>query len=329
MTTTDRLERRLQRIFAYPLDVLQVGQIDARVRALPETPLAPARSRGGIGRRLGRPVFLAAALALALAAVTIGSLTLLERVAHDAEGWGYRIAWDRGTPIGITVQTESGELTIDRGYADANRVILALVYADLDGPRAQRLTDAAGREYRPFGGPGYTELTGEHAELMAWDAPEPIPTGDLTFTVSSHEEMGPDAWSAEFVLPVQGGVTALPEETVEHEGTSVTLHSVSISPTAVHAEVTYLPPDGDRSWVAANLSFTLNGRDPFDSPAWGESLLNEGDEAGRHILTMGVGTEEWSGEWKLRIGELVGFNRDGEGEQVRISGPWEFTFSVP
>jgi hypothetical protein len=329
VTTTESLERRLQRIFAYPLDVPQVGQIDARVRALPETTLAPARSRAGIGRRLGRPAFLAAALALALAAVTIGSLTLLERVAHDAEGWGYQIAWDRGTPIGITVETESGELTIDRGYADANRVILALVYADLDGPRAQRLTDAAGREYRPFGGPGYTELTGEHAELMAWDAPEPIPAGDLTFTVSSHEAVGPDAWSAEFVLPVKGGATAFPEETVEQEGASVTLHSVSISPTAVHAEVTYLPPDADLSWVAADLSFTLNGRNPFDNPAWGESLLNEGDEAGIHILTMGVGTEEWAGEWKLRIGELVGFNRDGEGEQVRISGPWEFNFSVP
>lgn len=329
MTTTDSLEGRLQRILAYPLDVPEAARIDARIRALPERALAPARSRRGIGRRLGRPLILAAALALTLAAVTIGSLTLLERVAYDAAGWGYQIAWDRGTPIGITVEAESGELTIDRGYADANRVILALVYADVDGPRAQRLTDAAGREYRPFGGPGYTELTGEHAELMAWDAPEPIPAGDLTFTVSSYEAVGPDAWSAEFVLPVQGGVTVLPEETVERDGASVTLHSVSISPTAVHAEVTYLPPDGDRSWVAADLSFTLNGRDPFGSPAWGESLLRDGDEAGRHILTMGVGTEEWAGDWKLRIGELVGFNRDGKGEQVRISGPWEFTFSVP
>lgn len=329
MTTTDSLERRLQSIFAYPLDAPEAGHIDARVHGLPDVAAGPARIRRGIGRRIGRPVLLAAALALALAAVAIGSLTLLERVAHDAEGWGYQIAWDRGTPIGITVETESGELTIDRGYADANRVILALVYADLDGPRAQRLTDAVGREYQPFGGPGYTELTGEHAELVAWDAPEPIPAGDLAFTVSSHDAVGPDAWSAEFVLPVQGGATAFPGETVERDGTSVTLHSVSISPTAVHAEVTYLPPDEDRSWVAADLSFTLNGQDPFGSPAWGESLLNEGNEAGRHILTMGVGTEGWSGEWTLRIGELVGFNRDGEGDQVRISGPWEFTFSVP
>ena len=232
--------------------------------------------------------------------------------------------------MGSRSKPTSGELTIDRGYADANRVILALVYADLDGPHAQRLTDAAGREYRPFGGPGYTELTGEHAELMAWDAPEPIPAGDLTFTVSSYDAVGPDAWSAEFVLPVQGGATAFPEETVERDGTSVTLHSVSISPTAVHAEVTYLPPD-ERPVVGRRRPelHTRTARIPFGNPAWGESLLNEGDEAGRHILTMGVGTEEWAGEWKLRIGELVGFNRDGEGEQVRISGPWEFTFSVP
>jgi hypothetical protein len=51
------------------------------------------------------------------------------------------------------------------------------------------------------------------------------------------------------------------------------------------------------------------------------------DEADRHILTMGVGTEDWAGEWKLRIGELVGF--DEVGEQVRVPGPWEFSFTVP
>lgn len=278
-------------------------------------------------RRLGRPALLAAGLTLALAAATIGSLTLLERVAHEAEGWGYQIAWERAVPIGITIETEAGELTVDRGYADTNRVILALVGSDPDGPHATRLTDAAGREYRPFGGPGYAELTGEHAFLMAWDAPEPLPAGELTFTVSSHDAAGADAWSAEFVLPVQEGGAVLPEQTVEHDGTAVTLHSVSISPTAVHAEVTYVPPAGDRSWVAANVSYTQNGRNPFGNAAQGESLLSDEDEAGRHVLTMGVGVDEWAGEWKLRIGELVGF--DEEGGEIRISGPWEFTFSVP
>jgi hypothetical protein len=27
------------------------------------------------------------------------------------------------------------------------------------------------------------------------------------------------------------------------------------------------------SWVAADLSFTVNGQDPFGSPGWNESLL--------------------------------------------------------
>lgn len=327
MTTTDSLEHRLQRIFAYPLATPEARTIDERVHGLPKENLAAARSRSWAVRRLGRPALLAAALTLALAAATIGSLTLLERVAHEAEGWGYQIAWERAVPIGITVETEAGELTIDRGYADTNRVILALVGSDPDGPQATRLTDAAGREYRPFGGPGYAELTGEHAFLMAWDAPEPLPAGELTFTVSSHDAAGAGAWSAEFVLPVQGGVSVLPEQTVEHDGTAVTLHLVTISPTAVHAEVTYDPPDRDRSWVAADLSYTLNGKSPFDDAAQVESLLSDEDEAGRHVLTMGIGVDEWAGEWTFRIGELVGF--DEEGAQVRISGPWEFTFSSP
>jgi hypothetical protein len=327
VTTTDGIERRLERLFAYPLATPRAERIDERIRWLSNGNVAKRSIRQWFARRLGRPALLAAALTVALAAAAIGSLTLLERVAFDAEGWGYQIAWERGTPIGIIVETEAGKLTIDRGYADANRVILALVSSDLDGPRATRLTDAAGREYRPFGGPGYTEVTGEHAELMAWDAPEPIPAGDLTFTVSSHDAAGPNAWSAQFVLPVQGGLAVLPEQTIERDGTAVTLHSVSISATAVHAEVTYAPPSEDRSWVAAGLTFTVNGQDPFGSPGWNESLLSEDDEAGRHILTMGVGTEDWAGEWKLRIGELVGF--DEVGEQDRIPGPWEFSFTVP
>ncbi len=327
MTTTDSLEDRLQRIFAFPLATPEAGRIDERVHRLANANVVPARSRSWMARRLGRPALLAAALTLALAAATIGSLTLLERVANEAEGWGYQIAWERAVPIKITVETDAGELTIDRGYADTNRVILALVSSGPDGPHASVLTDAVGREYRPFGGPGYAELTGEQAELMAWDAPEPLPAGDLAFTVSSNDAAGADGWSAEFVLPVQGGGTVLPEQTVEHQGAAVTLHSVTISPTAVHAEVTYVAPAGDRSWVAASVSYTQNGRNPFGSAAQGESLLSDEDEAGRHVLTTGVGVDEWTGEWKLRIGELVGFDQDGG--QVRISGPWEFTFSVP
>ncbi|MBA2632648.1 MAG: hypothetical protein H0U86_06555, partial [Chloroflexi bacterium] len=274
MTTTDELERRLQRLFFYPLAAPRARAIDERVRAIPRS-IGSRRGLARFSRTARRSLLLATALVLAVAAAAIGSLELFERVAFDAPA-GYRTAWERAAPIGITVETEAGELTIDRGYADANRVILAIAASDPDVASATRLRDAAGREYRPFGGPGYTELTGDSASLMAWDAPEPIPTGDLSFTVSSHDALGPDAWSAEFVLPVQGGVTVHLDQSVEREGITVSLHAVTVSPTAVRAEVTIGPFPEDMSWAAAHWGYERDGENPFDNPAQVESLLADG-----------------------------------------------------
>jgi hypothetical protein len=324
VTTNDELERRLNGLFSYPLAEPGAERIERRIRALSGATATRRTGRSRLSRSAGRSLLLAAALLLVIAAAAIGSLELWERIAFDAPA-GYRTAWERAVPIGITVQTEAGELTIERGYADANRVILAIAASDSEVASVTWLRDAAGREYRPFGGPGYTELTGESAWLMAWDAPEPIPAGDLTFTVSSHDPAGPDAWSAEFVLPVEGGVTVLPEQTVEREGIAVTLHAVTVSPTAVHAEVTIGPFPDDRNWAAAHWGYERSGENPFDNPAQAESFPLD-DQTSRRVLTLDAGLDDPAGDWTFVIGELVGDNSDG---QVRIGGPWEFSFSVP
>ena len=324
MTTTDELERRLQRLFSYPLAATRAQAIDDRVGAIPRA-IGARRGHARFSRTAGRSLLLAAGLMLVVAAAAIGSLELWERVAFDAPA-GYRTAWERSVPIGVTVETEAGQLTIDRGYADANRVVLAIAASDPEVASVTWLRDAAGREYRPFGGPGYTELTGESAWLMAWDAPEPILAGDLTFTVSSHDATAPDAWSADFVLPVEGGATVLLDQSVEREGITVALHAVTISPTAVQAEVTIGPIPEDMYWAAAHWGYERDGANPFDNPAQSESLPDDGDQTGRRVLTMDAGLDGATGDWTFFIGELVGDNADG---QIRIAGPWEFSFSLP
>ena len=325
MITTDDLERRLQRLFSHELTESGAARIDRRVRGVSGTAATRRTSPSRLSRSARRSLVLAAVLVLVIAVAAVGSLELWDRIAYDAPA-GYRTAWERAVPVGITVETDAGDLTIDRGYADANRVVLAIAASDPDVVSVTWLRDAAGREYRPFGGPGYTELTGESAWLMAWDAPEPIPAGDVRFTVSSHDAVVADAWSAEFVLPVQGGVTVRPNQTVERDGIAVTLHAVTVSPTAVRAEVTIGPLPDDRYWAAASWRYERNGENPFDGAAQVESLSEDGNQAGRRLLTMNAGLDDPAGEWTFVVGEVVGDNADG---QVRIGGPWEFSFSVP
>lgn len=230
-------------------------------------------------------------------------------------------------PLDITLQTPAGDLTIDRGYADANRVILALVMPTTDVRNFLRLTDANGREWRAFGGPGITEESGTTASLEAWSAPEPIAAGDLAFTLSSHDFDGAAEWSVEFVLPVVAGSTVTPKQGVEAEGITITLHSFTVTATSVHAQVTAAPLDADRSWATASWTYELNGDNPIGEAAHVETYLEDEDGIGRRLLAIDGGVEAPAGEWAFRIGELVGF--DAEGEQVRIDGPWEFTFTLP
>lgn len=326
--TTDELERRLFGLFAYPMSADQVAAVHARLAAA-STPTAPRvpfrRSRS----RLVRGLVLAALLTLLVVAAAVASLELLERVVSEAEP-GSRTAFDDAVALDITVQTPAGDLTIDRGYADANRVMLALVMPSADVHGFLRLTDGAGREWRTFASASVSEESGTTAFVETWIAPEPIAPGDLAFTLVSQDPEHPDepdASSVEFVLPVVAGSTVTPEQSVEREEITMTLHSFTVTATSVHAQVTAGPLDADRSWAAASLTYELDGANPLAEAGGFEIELEDVAGVGRRLLGVDAGVEDAAGEWTFRIGELVG--ADAEGEQVRIAGPWEFSFTLP
>jgi hypothetical protein len=50
------------------------------------------------------------------------------------------------------------------------------------------------------------------------------------------------------------------------------------------------------------------------------------DQTARRVLTIDAGLDDPAGDWTFVIGEMVGDNADS---QVRIGGPWEFSFSMP
>lgn len=319
----DSLERKLEELFQVDSPVTLAQAVEARVGAAVQAESASSRSRSV--RRLARSLALALVATLGLAAAGIGALELYERAAYSAPE-GDRLAWERSVELDLTVETPGGTVTLARGYADGSRVVLAVGSSAPEAFGPTELRDADGRIYRPFGGSGYAEATGESVDLQSWLPPEPLSVGDVDFIWSSAAGAA-EPWELTFTLPVNaGGIVLEPDETVTLDGVSVTLEEFEISPSIVVWTMSFDGLDPDRSWAAASMSLTRNGEDAFAGEAQIGGPQGEDQMQQLHAAMRGIG--EPAGEWTLTIGELVG-NSGGDQDQVRLQGPWEFVLSVP
>lgn len=321
MTTPDSIEAGLGELFRVEMPASARRTISARRNALLTTQGTRAPSRHAI--RFGRPILLALLASVALTAAAVAVLGLYERVADQAPT-GDQIAWARSVELNLTVDSGSGTLTVARGYADSNRVVLALGSSSDDVGSGGDLRDAQGRLYTPLGGTGYVEESGESVMLESWLAPEPLPAGDLEFTLQPHDGAS-ESWSVSFTLPVAaGGVMLTPQQVATVDGASVTLQDIRISPTAVFANVQFAGLNAERAW-SGTWSVDHEGDASIGDAA--TSSAQFGIDPMQQTLIVHAGTDTPPGAWTLRINELIGV--DGEGEQVRLSGPWEFVIQVP
>lgn len=320
MTRSDPLEARLERLFAMDMPAAVAAQVDARVS---EVAAAGARPRSRPALNLRRGLLLAVVATFGLAAAAIGALTLSERVAHLAPA-GDRMAWERSVELDLSVETGGGTLTLARGYADANRVVLALGMSTQEVVLVStgELRDAQGRTYVPLGGFGYVELSGESVMLLSWLAPEPLPPGEIELTLSPHS--APAAWALAFTLPVEGGVTLASQLVMDVQGVSVALERFAVSPTAVIAELQLDGLDAERSWATIG-KVSHDGDASFTDG--GIHSIEAADDPMHQTTIVTTGTDTPAGVWTLRIDEVVAF--DANGDQVRMAGPWEFAITVP
>ncbi len=318
MTRSDPLEARLERLFAVDMPAAVAAQADARVS---EVAAAGGRSRRRPALNFRRGLVLAVVATFGLAAAAIGALTLYERVAHLAPA-GDRMAWERSVELDLSVETGGGTLTLARGYADANRVVLALGMSTQEVVSTGELRDAQGRSYAPLGGFGYVELSGESVMLLSWLAPEPLPPGEIELTLSPHSAQA--AWALAFTLPVEGGVTLASQLVMDVQGVSVALERFAVSPTAVIAELQLNGLDAERSWATIG-SVSHDGDASFTDG--GIHSIEAADDPMHQTTIVTTGTDTPAGVWTLRIDEVVGF--DANGDQVRMAGPWEFAITMP
>lgn len=338
----DRLEGDLLALFAVQPQEGVLDRLDERIdRTLRAwKPTTPRRLR--VGRRAGLIGLLAASLVVGGATGSLQSLYSLFTGPFGAP-------WHRGEEIGLSQTVDGYTVTIDRAYADATRLALAISVVDeRQRPGTTQLsafsaivTDETG-EYESGGG-AVSAPDGSFAAVnVAWKQPPvlPLPSGPRQLHVvipfiqvrddstpppdtdGDAEDWSPwrrvaGPWTFDFELTVDGGTTVTPDAVAEVDGIRVSVPRLIAASDIVRVEMRVdgdLPP-GD--WTP--VGEVRHGRQvlPF---VFGD--LAAGPDGMLAYMTDG-GVANASGEWTVTITELVG----SSGE--RLVGPWVFRFTAP
>ena len=356
------LDRALFEAFAFEPPPDAAAAAERRVRAAIELARrgndrgAPGGIRAGLAARFARTSRRGRAAAL-LAAVLIlggaggGLLGMYEGMVGSFGGW--RTAWDRGAIVGVSQTIDGYSVTIERVYVDPNQLMVAISVHDLANRGwtqvAAMYLDVTDEQGRPFGhAMGESSPDGSSAAAnVAWlTPPAGLTPGHHTLHVSVpsisvrdnttpppeesagtvtggnawfpwHEIAGP--WTFMIPLDVPGGSAARADSAARVGSTEVRLTQITVSPSSVNATIRVTGGENRGQWAPVG-QFEHSGR--------AYSIIVSSNEGGDGAITLQAldGTTSASGDWTLRIDELVGL--DGT-RQVRLAGPWEITFSMP
>ena len=345
LAPSDRLEADLLALFAVQPQEGVLDRIDERIDLTLRAwkPTAPRRLRPG--RRAGLIGLLAATFVLGGATGSLQSLYFMLAGPFDTP-------WHRGEEIGLSQTVDGYTVTIDRAYADAARLALAIsVVDDLKRPGTTQImafstvvTDQDG-EYGSGGG-ATSRPDGPFAAVnVAWKQPAvlPLPAGPrqlhvvLPFIMVRddsapppetgvdedgnewdpwHRVAGP--WTFDFELTVDGGTTVTPDAVAEIDGVRVSVPRLIAASNLVRVEMRIdgdLPP-GEWSPIG---EVSHGGKVlPF---VVGD--LDAGPDGMLAFMTDG-GVSNASGEWTVTIKELI-----GNGDQAPLPGPWVLKFTAP
>jgi hypothetical protein len=336
-TEDARLEADLETLFAVRPSNRVIERIDGRVKKSLHVwePSAAVRQQRRAGRRVGLVGLLAAVLVVGGATGNLQSLYFLIAGPFD-------VPWHRGEGIGLSQVVDGYRVTIDRAYADATRLALAISVVDeQERPGITQLaafstvvTDEDGE----YGGMGATSTPdGPFAAVnIAWKSPAvlPLPSGPRTFWVElpfilvrsdatpppgeddewSPWNKHPGPWTFEFELNVDGGTTIEPDVAAEVDGVTVHVSRVIAASGVVRAEVRIEGAPEDGSWAPIG-SISHGGKTA-------RFVASSFEDDGSVVMLTDGGLPSGAGDWTVTLDELVG------GSQ-RLQGPWVVTFRQP
>ncbi len=340
---SDRLEADLLALFAVQPQDGVLDRLDERIDLTLRAWKPSTGRRLRVGRRAGLIGLLAATFVLGGATGSLQSLYFMLAGPFD-------VPWHRGEEIGLSQTVDGYTVTIDRAYADAARLALAISVVDeRERPGTTQImafsavvTDQDG-EYESGGGATSRPDGAFAAVNVAWKQPAvlPLPSGprqlhvvlpfimvrddstpppdtesDETDWDPWHQVAGP--WTFDFELTVDGGTTVTPDAVAEIDGVRVSMPRLIAASNIVRVEMRIdgdLPPGdwspiGEVSHGGKVLPFVVGD-------------LDAGPDGMLAFMTDG-GVANASGEWTVTIKELI----SGSSEE-RLTGPWVLEFSAP
>ena len=335
-----RLDASLTDLFAVDIPAGVLDRLDERVQQGLRTwrPRTTRRSRFRPGRRAGVIGLLAAALAIGGANGSLKALYLLAAGPFD-------LPWHRGAEVNLSQTVDGFRVTLDRAYADATRLALAISVVDeRRRPGITQLeafgtivTDASGE----YGGIGATSNPdGPFAAVnVAWKTPPvlPLPAGPRHFHVVLpsinvrddsmpppdadavgwnpwHRHPGP--WTFDFEMNVDGGTTITPNAVAKADGIQVTVSRLIAAENIVRVELNIDGQTGPGGWSPIGNVSHGGKVVPFVAA----SFERDGTIA---LLTDG-GVGDPSGAWTVTIDSVA--SPDGT---TQPTGPWVIQFDVP
>lgn len=337
----DPLDDDLVSLFAFMPAATTLDRLDRRV----ERAVARWRPRTTRGSRL-RPGRRVALIGLVAAAVVLGGANGSLQALYFFLAGPFDTPWHRGTEVGLSQTVDGYTVTIDRAYADATRLALAISVVD-ERERAGTtqvaaystiVTDAAG-EYTSGGGAVSTPDGAYAAVNVAWKQPPilPLPSGPrelhvvLPFImVRGDVAPPPDAdaiewtpwvrvpgpWTFDFEIDVDGGTAIEPSAVAETDGIRVTIPRLIAASSVVRIEMRI---DGD---LPAGAWSPL-GEVRHDGRAL-RFIMTSWEPDGSVVIQTDAGVDDPSGRWTVDVAEIQGGPAD-----ERLAGPWILEFDVP
>jgi hypothetical protein len=252
----------------------------------------------------------------------------------------FDVPWHRGQEVAMSQVVDGYRVTIDRAYADATRLALAISVVDEEErpgiTQLMAFSTVVTDEDGVYGGMGATSTPdGPYAAVnVAWKVPAvlPLPSGRRTFRVElpfimvrsdatpppaedndwSPWTEHPGPWTFEFELEVDGGTTIEPEVATEVDGVTVRVSRVIAAAGVVRVEARVEGAPDDGPWGPIG-SISHGGRTA-------RFVASSFEADGSVVMLTDGGLREGPGDWTVTIDELVGGSH-------RLAGPWVLKFS--
>lgn len=338
------LSADLRALFAVEIPVAVLDRLDERIRTGVQAhrpPLATTQARLRPGRRATLVGLLAAALAIGGANGSLRALYLVLAGPFD-------VPWHRGVELNLSQTVDGYRVTIDRAYADATRLALAISVVDerRRGGTTQLaafstvVTDASGE----YGGLGaVSSPDGPFAAVnVAWKTPAelPLPSGLRQFHVvlpfigvRGDSSPPPDAdaigwnpwyhvagpWTFDFEIEVDGGTAVMPNAVADANGIRATVTRLIAAPSIVRVDLRIEGTPDASGWNPIG-EVRHNGRVQ-------EFVVGSTEPDGALALMTNGGVGEPSGHWTVTFSSLT--TRDDANAPGSPTTPWVVEFDVP